>query len=131
MRLCVERNGSLLEKHSYLCVPLSQGVVLETFLGPVAEPDHNPEWYTENDASPTGVMWASVINNPNGNATNCQLGGGGAGGACPPKGVRPCRGLAEFPGTGGLTVTTMVSPLGNGTASSPGWWADSLFLPWR
>jgi len=55
-------------------------VTLETFITPVATLKQNPRYYWELDATPTGVLWTSLIENPaEGLDNNCPVCEGGAG----------------------------------------------------
>jgi hypothetical protein len=88
--------------------------VLEVFIAPVNSVSDNPEWYFELDASPSGAMWAGLIDNTKGNVSTCVSDSG-----CLAAGNLPCTGVASFPHN--MTVTT---------TSGDGFWTTSLFIPW-
>ena len=65
--------------------------VLEVFVAPVHSEFDNPIVYHEVDTAPSGALFATLINNPKGNASDCD-----------PKinncsaGLLPCSGLSDF-----------------------------------
>jgi hypothetical protein len=88
--------------------------VLEVFLAPILDPADDPQWYFELDATPTGAMFGSLIDNAKGAAPTCIA----AEAPCA-AGPLPCSGAAAFP----LNMTVV-------TTTASDYWTTGLFVPW-
>ena len=88
------------------------GDVMEVFMAPVVSVQTAPRYYYETDTAPSGALFGAVIDNPKGNATQCNL-------MHCVKGDLPCSGLSHFP-AGVQTVAT----------NTTDGWKVHLTVPW-